>query len=1019
MGYLRKKNVSLIILTGIALAGITYSAISVKNNQDLRSSAAVPTPTSNLMYMPISPFTSPTPTPISGSDSVSGTLQMLHSEDFKSGKSNTIYYLHTTDNKNIKLNYSGNITAKFGSIVSVTGKLSSPTILEVGTITSANFKITSAAKIAATAPTKGNSKVAVVLFNFTDTNTSLPTVAEGSNFFNTEIKNYFLENSFNQLNLTASYFGWYKLAIPKTCDWQVKIDNAAKLADQYLYYPDYSTVIFAFSGFQCPPEIYPNQAGTLNYQSATDGNISMPAITLESDYAASGSDVLAHELGHTLGAWHANGWECGSQSMSELNNCSNFEYGNNFDAMGRNYFLLNPAPQFSAYSKNLFGWLSASNVYKVSQSGTYTIYPSETQTSGVQLLQIPIPLSTFSYYIENREKIGSDSSLPAEVASGALVYFAPYDNHQNTELIDMSPNINSTDEEKYSDFGYSALAVGSTFTDPTNGISIKVLGNSGSNLSVQVTLPTSVTLQTPADNFTYHANDPAMHFSWWPNSGVNDYQLQFNYSNNPGASYYPGYYRCGSLCTNWTCPYCFYPLSSEDYVQSVCNGLNISWRVNSKNGSQISSTAPRNINCLPQVTSVPIPTSILTPIPVITGTGANVSIQIGKAAPVFLPSIPDKSAVTVTYAKDDGPVIVKSTNNTPIVVGIRERWNLNGAAKSTFQLMALPENLKGKTYFFPAYNNKTLSGQLRVANIDGAGPIASIIGIKIGSSAKPVFDLMPFESKRVTYDEDSGPVKVDSNYGYIISALRDAWSLSGQVTSFTELMGLPASLLSDTYYFPAYNNITLSGQLRIGNVDNVSTNVTVNIGGVDRGTYTLAPNQSLRPTFALDAGPVIVKSSNGAKIIAALRDAWLVNGQATSFSQMMGLPKEQAADSYYFPWYENTGAVAGQLRIGNIGSVQTDVTVTIAGTEVGRYILKPNESVRPTYPNLNKGPIEVKSTNGAKIIVAIRDAQISSSGTVTSFTQTMGLPGPQLSTSYVLPAYNNVTLDTELRIANP
>ena len=52
----------------------------------------------------------------------------------------------------------------------------------------------------------------------------------------------------------------------------------------------------------------------------------------------------------------------------------------------------------------------------------------------------------------------------------------------------------------------------------------------------------------------------------------------------------------------------------------------------------------------------------------------------------------------------------------------------------------------------------------------------------------------------------------------IIAAIRDAWTPTGgtSITSFIQMMGLPAGLLSDTYYFPAYNNVTLNEQLRFG-----------------------------------------------------------------------------------------------------------------------------------------------------------------------------------------------------------
>ena len=231
-------------------------------------------------------------------------------------------------------------------------------------------------------------------------------------------------------------------------------------------------------------------------------------------------------------------------------------------------------------------------------------------------------------------------------------------------------------------------------------------------------------------------------------------------------------------------------------------------------------------------------------------------------------------------------------------------------------------------------------------------------------------------------------------------------------------MGLPASQLSDTYYFPAYNNVTLNGQLRIGNVDTVPTTVTVTIAGVLRGTYPLNPNEAVRINYAgLDAGPVVVQSSGGAKIIAALRDAYFVNGQVTSFVQLMGLPLGQLSTKYYFPAYNNV-TLDGQLRFGNVGNSNTTVTVTIAGVVRGTYNLAPGQAQRVNYAGLDAGPVIVESSGGVPIIAALRDAYFVN-GVLESFAQLMGLPDAALSPTYYFPAYNNVTLDGQLRFGVP
>ena len=90
------------------------------------------------------------------------------------------------------------------------------------------------------------------------------------------------------------------------------------------------------------------------------------------------------------------------------------------------------------------------------------------------------------------------------------------------------------------------------------------------------------------------------------------------------------------------------------------------------------------------------------------------------------------------------------------------------------------------------------------------------------------------------------------------------------------------------------------------------------IGGVERGSYILQPNEQKRVNYAgLDSGPVVVESSGSVKIIAAVRDAWMPVGgtSITSFIQMMGLPSGLLSDTYYFPSYNNV-TLDEQLRFG-------------------------------------------------------------------------------------------------------
>jgi hypothetical protein len=377
-------------------------------------------------------------------------------------------------------------------------------------------------------------------------------------------------------------------------------------------------------------------------------------------------------------------------------------------------------------------------------------------------------------------------------------------------------------------------------------------------------------------------------------------------------------------------------------------------------------------------------------------------------------AVPPQTGLRAEYALDDGPMQVLSNNGVPIIAALRDALLFNGQVESFAQLMGLPKEQLSDTYYFPAYNNVTLDGQLRFANVDS---FPTTVTVTIGGEVRGTYNLQPNAGQRVSYALDSGPMVVQSSNGArIIAALRDAFKVNGRVESFVQLMGLPKEQLSDTYYFPAYNNVTLDGQLRFGNVGTQPTTVTVSIGGVVRGTYNLQPSAGQRVSYNLDTGPVVIQSSGGVPIIAALRDAYKVNGRVESFAQLMGLPLEALSDTYYLPAYNNV-TLNGQLRFGNVGSQPTTVTVTIGGEVRGTYDLQPNASQRVNYA-LDSGPVEVTSSSGIPIIVALRDAFIVNSRVV-SFVQLMGLPQAALSDTYYFPAYNNLTLSGQLRFGVP
>jgi hypothetical protein len=131
---------------------------------------------------------------------------------------------------------------------------------------------------------------------------------------------------------------------------------------------------------------------------------------------------------------------------------------------------------------------------------------------------------------------------------------------------------------------------------------------------------------------------------------------------------------------------------------------------------------------------------------------------------------------------------------------------------------------------------------------------------------------------------------------------------------------------------------------------------------------------------------------------------------------MMALPNSQLDTTYWLPWYNNVD-LDTQLRFANVSSSPAMVQVYIGGDEVAGspFTLNPGASTRKSFPGVNDGPVKITSNVD---IVAAERVIYTINGVRTSFSETMALPNSQLDSTYWLPWYNNVDLDTQLRIAN-
>src|SRR5258707_4273556 len=133
---------------------------------------------------------------------------------------------------------------------------------------------------------------------------------------------------------------------------------------------------------------------------------------------------------------------------------------------------------------------------------------------------------------------------------------------------------------------------------------------------------------------------------------------------------------------------------------------------------------------------------------------------------------------------------------------------------------------------------------------------------------------------------------------------------------------------------------------------------------------------------------------------------------------MMGLPNSQLNTTYWLPWYNNVD-LDTQLRFGNVSGSTATLHVFIGATEVTQVsglTLLTGASTRVSYAGVNSGPVQIMSDQN---IVAAERVIFKVNNVNTSFSEMMALPNSQLNTTYWLPWYNNVDLDTQLRFATP
>jgi hypothetical protein len=319
--------------------------------------------------------------------------------------------------------------------------------------------------------TTGNKKVLIIRVDFPDLpgdptyGSEVYTAGYVQNLADTQVAPHYLASSYGLTSLTNTVTTQlYRLpqAASNYCTrsdesptlYQLHVDaKALASADYTLGTYDRIAVLFSWLG---------NIPGSL-WLFGGRGEVGGANIWLNGNFNLY---IVAHELGHTYGLWHANRWQVTDGNPISASGHS-AEYGDNFDTMGSG----SPptTADFNPYYKHILGWISPSQIQTITETGTYRINRFDDASSTGTLALKVAKDGERSYWIACRRSFTTNTSMQ----HGVYVIWG-YNTLTGTSLSDLLDMTTPGDDTQD-----AALAIGATFTDLSAGVSFLPVSEGG------------------------------------------------------------------------------------------------------------------------------------------------------------------------------------------------------------------------------------------------------------------------------------------------------------------------------------------------------------------------------------------------------------------------------------------------------------------------------------------------------------------------------------------------------------
>lgn len=294
----------------------------------------------------------------------------------------------------------------------------------------------------------------------------------------------------------------------------------------------------------------------------------------------------------------------------------------------------------------------------------------------------------------------------------------------------------------------------------------------------------------------------------------------------------------------------------------------------------------------------------------------------------------------------DGPV--KIIGSSPIHVSNKARA-ANGKLHESLAIPTVDHNTR---FFYPVY---------RYVNDDGAwlwianpgNQATANVQITLGGQNKGTHEILPGKTLALSYPgEFTGPLVVDSDINvYTTLKTRTGGGLD-------EFPGISQADMATSFYYPVYRYVNGDGAwLWLGNPStSVEANVTIKVAGNEMGEYTIQPNSNLAVSYpGFFDGPVVINSD--INIYSTLKSR-----TNDTINEFKGISTNEFSTSYYYPVYRYVNGDGAWLWIGNPDDViDANITVKIAGNEVGQYTIEPNSNIAVSYEGFFDGPVNITS----------------------------------------------------------